>query len=56
MSNAALLLWGGWLLSAVLVLGFARATATHPYYLGAIGAPLAAVVGIGTTAVWRWTF
>ena len=50
----AVLLWGGWLLSGTVVLGFARATASHPYYLGALGAPLAALLGIGVATLWGW--
>ncbi len=46
-------LWGSWLLTAVAVFGMARATGAHPYYLSALGVPLAAVLGIGAAHTWR---
>ena len=46
-------LWGGWLLTAVVVFGLADATTTHPYYLVELAVPLAAVVGIGCVQLWQ---
>ncbi len=46
-------LWGSWLLTEVAVFGMARATGTHPYYLSALGVPLAAVLGISAAQTWR---
>ncbi|MFC2022779.1 ArnT family glycosyltransferase [Chloroflexota bacterium] len=40
-------LWGGWLVTTVVVFGMADATTTHPYYLVELAVPLAAVTGIG---------
>ena len=45
------LLWGGWLLTAGLF--FSVAGFFHEYYLAMIGAPLAALFGIGAAALWR---
>jgi 4-amino-4-deoxy-L-arabinose transferase-like glycosyltransferase len=47
------ILWGGWLLTGVVVFGLASATTTHPYYLAGLSVPLAAVIGIGTSLIWR---
>lgn len=46
-------LWGGWLLTAVVVFGLADATTTHPYYLVELAIPLAAVIGIGYALLWQ---
>jgi len=46
------ILWGGWLMTAVLVFGLANATTTHPYYLVGVAVPLAAVLGIGLSLWW----
>jgi 4-amino-4-deoxy-L-arabinose transferase-like glycosyltransferase len=47
------LLWGGWLITAGLF--FSVALFFHEYYLSTIGAPLAALVGIGAVSLWRLT-
>jgi 4-amino-4-deoxy-L-arabinose transferase-like glycosyltransferase len=44
-------LWVGWFATAVIVLGLADATTTHPYYLVALAVPLAAVCGIAAGAL-----
>jgi 4-amino-4-deoxy-L-arabinose transferase-like glycosyltransferase len=36
-----------------LVFGSANATTTHPYYLVGVAIPLAAVIGIGASVLWR---
>ena len=50
--RAALLLWGGWTLVTGLVLSFMSGT-MHPYYTVALAPGIAALVGIGTVALWR---
>ena len=47
----AALLWGGWLLTAGLF--FSVAGFFHEYYLAIIGPPVAALFGIGASALWR---
>ena len=47
----ALILWGGWLLTSALF--FSVAGFFHQYYLVMLGPPLAAVVAIGVTWLWR---
>lgn len=49
--HQALVLWGGWLLTGMAF--FSIAGFYHPYYLAILGAPLAALVGIGTISLWR---
>ena len=46
-------LWTGWMATGLMVFGSANATTTHPYYLVGVGVPLAAVIGIGSSALWR---
>jgi 4-amino-4-deoxy-L-arabinose transferase-like glycosyltransferase len=50
--RAALLLWGGWTLVTGLVLSFMSGT-MHPYYTVALAPGIAALVGIGTVALWQ---
>ncbi|MCG8352833.1 MAG: glycosyltransferase family 39 protein [Chloroflexales bacterium] len=49
--HQALILWGGWLLTAAIF--FSVANFFHAYYLIMLGAPLAALVGIGVIELWR---
>ena len=48
-----LLLWGGWLVTGILVFGLAPSTRTHPYYLSQLAVPGAAVLALGLGAGWR---
>ncbi len=41
-----LLLWAGWLLTALAIFGLASSTRTHTYYLDQLAPPLAAMLGI----------
>ena len=50
--RAGFLLWGGWLVTYFLVFS-AGSVAGHTYYMGVIAVPLAALVGGGTTMMWR---
>jgi hypothetical protein len=50
---AQTILWGGWLLTAVVVFALADATTTHPYYLVGVAVPLAAVLGAGLAGAFR---
>ncbi|MEU4523779.1 glycosyltransferase family 39 protein [Amycolatopsis sp. NPDC024027] len=45
-------LWGGWLLTAALVLSFLPGL--HPYYATLLAPALAAVVGAGVPVAWAW--
>ncbi len=49
--HQAILLWGGWLVTAGLF--FSVAGFFHEYYLSILGAPLAALFGIGMILIWR---
>jgi 4-amino-4-deoxy-L-arabinose transferase-like glycosyltransferase len=49
-THQGLVLWGGWLLTGVAF--FNIASFYHPYYLAMIGAPLAALVGMGAASLW----
>lgn len=49
--HQALVLWGGWLITCVVF--FSVAGFFHEYYLSMLGAPLAALVGIGIGELWR---
>lgn len=49
--HQALVLWGGWLLIGGVF--FSAAQFFHQYYLSMLGAPLAALVGIGVMELWR---
>jgi 4-amino-4-deoxy-L-arabinose transferase-like glycosyltransferase len=48
---AALLLWGGWLITYGVVFSMAQGI-FHPYYLIMLAPALAALVGIGVAALW----
>jgi 4-amino-4-deoxy-L-arabinose transferase-like glycosyltransferase len=50
-NGQALLLWGGWLLTAGAF--FAVANFFHEYYLDMVSAPIAALAGIGFALLWR---
>ena len=50
--RAGLLLWGGSLVSAGLVISLAQGI-IHPYYTVALAPPLGALVGISTMALWE---
>ena len=50
--RASLLLWGGWLIVNGVVFSYASGI-IHPYYTVAIAPPIAALVGIGVTMLWR---
>lgn len=49
--HQALILWGGWLITAGIF--FSAAGFFHEYYLSMMAAPLAALVGIGVAALWK---
>lgn len=49
--HQAAVLWGGWLLTGGVF--FSVAGFFHEYYLAMLGAPLAALVGIGAVELWR---
>jgi 4-amino-4-deoxy-L-arabinose transferase-like glycosyltransferase len=51
LNHQSLLLWGGWLLTYMIVFSFMQA-GVHPYYLVMLAAPLAALTGIGVRALW----
>jgi 4-amino-4-deoxy-L-arabinose transferase-like glycosyltransferase len=50
--RAAAVLWGGWLLVTGLTFSF-MAGIIHPYYTVALAPAIAALVGLGVTALWR---
>jgi 4-amino-4-deoxy-L-arabinose transferase-like glycosyltransferase len=49
--HQALVLWGGWLMTSIVF--FSIAGFFHEYYLSMLGAPLAALVGIGMVELWQ---
>ncbi len=49
--HRGLILWGGWLMTCVVF--FSVAGFFHQYYLVMLGAPLAALVAMGVTFLWR---
>ncbi len=51
-TRAAVLLWAGWLVLTGLLFSFADGI-IHPYYTVALAPAVAALVGIGTTLLWR---
>jgi 4-amino-4-deoxy-L-arabinose transferase-like glycosyltransferase len=51
-TRAAALLWGGWVLVTGLVFSFMSGI-IHPYYMVALAPGIAALVGIGATALWQ---
>jgi 4-amino-4-deoxy-L-arabinose transferase-like glycosyltransferase len=50
--RAAAVLWGGWLLVTGIAFSIGQGI-IHPYYTAALGPPIAALVGIGGTLLWR---
>lgn len=50
--RAALVLWGGWLLTTAVVFSFAGGI-VHSYYTVALAPALGAVIGIGSITLWR---
>ncbi|PPI89445.1 glycosyl transferase [Nocardia nova] len=50
--RAALVMWGGWLVVTALVFSFMRGI-FHQYYTVALAPAIAALVGAGTTLLWR---
>lgn len=51
-AQAQLLLWGGWLATYGAAFSLAGGV-FHTYYVALLGAPLAALAGIGAAALWR---
>jgi 4-amino-4-deoxy-L-arabinose transferase-like glycosyltransferase len=51
-TRAAALMWGGWVLITGLVFSFMSGI-IHPYYMVALAPGIAALVGIGATALWQ---
>ena len=51
-TRAGLLLWGGWLIVGAAVYSFS-AGIIHPYYADTLAPPIAVLVGVGTTLLWR---
>lgn len=51
-NHQAVVLWGGWLITGGVF--FSIAGFFHEYYLSMLAAPLAALVGIGLVAFWKW--
>jgi 4-amino-4-deoxy-L-arabinose transferase-like glycosyltransferase len=51
-TRAALLLWGGWLVTTAVVFSFANGI-LHEYYTVALAPAIGAVLGIGATMLWR---
>ena len=47
------LLWGGWLITQVMVLSFMSGI-VHSYYAVTLAPAVAALVGMGVIALWRW--
>ena len=51
--QTALVIWGGWCATGVVFFSVATSfTLMHRYYLAMLAAPIAALVGIGLTAMW----
>ena len=50
--RAAALLWGGWVLVTGLVFSYMNGI-IHPYYMVALAPGIAALIGIGATALWQ---
>ena len=51
-TRAAALLWGGWVLVTGLVFSYMNGI-IHPYYMVALAPGIAALTGIGATALWQ---
>jgi 4-amino-4-deoxy-L-arabinose transferase-like glycosyltransferase len=49
--RAAALLWGGWTLVTALIFSFMSGT-MHPYYTVALAPGIAALIGVGSQALW----
>jgi len=50
--RASVLLWGSWLVVTALVFSLAKGI-FHPYYTVALAPAIGALIGIGTTTLWR---
>lgn len=50
--RTALLLWGGWFAVAGAVYSFMTGV-IHPYYTNTLAPPIAVLVGVGATVLWR---
>jgi len=50
--RTGLLLWGGWLIVSAAIYSFSTGI-THPYYTDTLAPPIAVLVGVGTTLLWR---
>ncbi len=51
-TRAALLVWGGWLVVTGLVFSYMSGI-IHPYYTNVLAPPIAVLVGVGGTELWR---
>jgi 4-amino-4-deoxy-L-arabinose transferase-like glycosyltransferase len=51
-TRAALIVWGGWLVVTAVVFSYMNGI-VHPYYTVALAPAIGAVIGIGTTLLWR---
>jgi 4-amino-4-deoxy-L-arabinose transferase-like glycosyltransferase len=51
-TRAAMILWSGWLLVTGVVFSYMQGI-VHPYYTVALAPAIGAIVGIGTTTLWR---
>lgn len=51
-TRAALIIWGGWLLTTAVVFSYMNGI-VHPYYTVALAPAVGAVAGIGATAMWQ---
>ncbi|PEG40029.1 glycosyl transferase [Mycolicibacterium agri] len=54
-TRAASIIWGGWLLVTAVVFSLMNGI-VHPYYTVALAPAIGAVVGIGSTLLWRHRF
>jgi 4-amino-4-deoxy-L-arabinose transferase-like glycosyltransferase len=50
--RGALVLWGGWLIVTGAVFSFMSGV-IHPYYTNALAPPIAVLIGVGATLLWR---
>lgn len=51
-TRAALIIWGGWLLTTAVVFSYMNGI-VHPYYTIALAPAVGAVAGIGATVMWQ---
>ncbi|MCE0537098.1 glycosyltransferase family 39 protein [Kineosporia rhizophila] len=51
-TRAALIVWGGWLLTVGLIFSYMKGT-IHPYYTVALAPAIAALIAVGGTALWQ---